>query len=87
MTRYVLGGLKVTSTFTSPTTSKYTIGYILGRVEVSSVNAPNSAAVAGGVSRSAATMGGLSKSAKQTPAAAGVLGVPALFTLAVARRR
>jgi hypothetical protein len=82
MTRYVLGGLKVTSTFTSPTTSKYTIGYILGRVEVSSVNAPNSAAVATGVSRSAATMGGLAKSTKQTPAAA--TKSPAISSAAVA---
>ena len=64
ITRYVLGGLKVTSTFTSPTSAKYTIGYILGRVEVASVNAPNSAAVATSVTHSAATMGGISPDVK-----------------------
>jgi hypothetical protein len=60
ITTYVLGGLKVTSTFTSPTGAKYTVGYILGRVEVASVNAPVGATVAATVNRSAATLGGIS---------------------------
>ncbi|HEX3828374.1 MAG TPA: hypothetical protein VHV82_13995 [Sporichthyaceae bacterium] len=77
ITTYVLGGLKVTSTFTSPTGAKYTVGYILGRVEVASVNVPVGAAVAATVSKSAATLGGISaadkaavaKSASSAPAA------------------
>jgi hypothetical protein len=60
VTTYTLGGLKVTSDFATPTGTKYTIGYILGRVQVSSVNAPFGSAVATTVSRSAATMGGVS---------------------------
>jgi hypothetical protein len=59
LTTYTLGGLKITSDFATPTGTKYTIGYILGRVQVSSVNAPFGSAVAATVSRSAATMGGV----------------------------
>jgi hypothetical protein len=57
---YTLGGLKVTSDFTTSSGSRYTISYILGRVQVSSVNAPFGSSVAATVSRSAATMGGVS---------------------------
>jgi hypothetical protein len=60
VTTYTIGGLKITSDFATPTGTKYTIGYILGRVQVASVNAPFGSAVASAVSRSAATMGGVS---------------------------
>jgi hypothetical protein len=60
ITTYVLGGLKVTSTFTDPNGAKYTVGYILGRVEVASVNAPVSAVAASNVSKSAVTLGAVS---------------------------
>ncbi|HEY2831574.1 MAG TPA: hypothetical protein VGJ14_04055 [Sporichthyaceae bacterium] len=56
---YTLGGLKVTSDFTTSSGSRYTISYVLGRVQVSSVNAPFGASVASTVSRSAATLGGV----------------------------
>jgi hypothetical protein len=59
VTTYTLGGLKITSDFATPTGTKYTIGYILGRVQVASVNAPFGSAVSSTVSRSAATMGGV----------------------------
>jgi hypothetical protein len=64
ITNYILGGLQVTSTFTSPTGAKYTVGYILGRVQVASVNTPVTAAVATSVTHSAATMGGISPDVK-----------------------
>ncbi|HZE66017.1 MAG TPA: hypothetical protein VE081_05260, partial [Sporichthyaceae bacterium] len=60
VTTYILGGLLVTSDFTTPTGTKYTIGYTLGRVLVSTVNAPFGASVSSTVTRSAATLGGVS---------------------------
>jgi hypothetical protein len=63
ITTYTLGGLKVTSTFTSATGAKYTVGYILGRVQVASVNAPTGAAIATTVTRSAGTMGAIDRTA------------------------
>jgi hypothetical protein len=77
ITTYVLGGLKVTSTFTSPTGAKYTVGYILGRVEVASVNTPVGAAVAATVSKSAASLGGIS-SADKAAVAKSTSAVPAV---------
>ncbi|HEX3614710.1 MAG TPA: hypothetical protein VHU88_23685 [Sporichthyaceae bacterium] len=58
VTRYVLGGMKITQNFTSPSGAKYTIGYILGRAEVASVNTATTAtAVALSSTGSAATLG------------------------------
>ncbi len=73
ITTYVLGGLKVTSTFTSPTGAKYTVGYILGRVEVASVNAPLGGAAAATVSKSSATLGGISAADKAAVAKSAAL--------------
>jgi hypothetical protein len=57
VTTYTLGGLKITNNYTTPTGTKGTIGYILGRVQVASVNAPIGATVASFTSDSAATFG------------------------------
>jgi hypothetical protein len=71
ITRYILGGMKVTRNFTSPDGAKYTVSYILGRAEVASVNVPTSATVATSATRSAATLGGVSAlRAPQRPAEA-----------------
>jgi hypothetical protein len=84
ITTYVLGGLKVTSTFTSPTGARYTVGYILGRVEVASVNAPVGGATVATVTRSAATLGGISaadRAAVAKSAAAAPVAAKSAFTV------
>jgi hypothetical protein len=65
ITTYTLGGLKVVSTFTTPN-GQDTFGYILGRVQVASVNAPTNFRVASSVSKTAATLGGVAPAAHRT---------------------
>lgn len=60
VTTYTLGGLKITNNYTTPTGTKGTIGYILGRVQVSSVNAPVGMTVSSSTSESAAKLGAVS---------------------------
>jgi hypothetical protein len=83
-TTYTIGGLKLTTTQKSPSGNEYTVGYILGRARVSSVNVPLGTAVAGASDTSkGATLGGVAPagsmgSAGTAASAAGNAGLGAV---------
>ncbi|HEY2832337.1 MAG TPA: hypothetical protein VGJ14_07940 [Sporichthyaceae bacterium] len=85
VTTYSIGGLKLTTTQKSPSGAVYTIGYILGRAKVSSVNVPLGTAVTGADSTSnGPTLGGVNSAANTSPntgtaaSAAGDAGIAAV---------
>lgn len=70
VTTYTLGGLKVTNNYTTPTGTKGTFGYVLGRVQVSSVNAPIGVTLAPSSSEHGARLGAVADRRAETRARA-----------------